>query len=310
MSSEVARCAAAGASEFDRSVAEHLIASRENGVESRLDGLRGMVVGEDVWPLGANGVDDVGCNGRWFDGADGVHARADASGKNNADPDRSLNGIEVGPARMVPTVPIRSGTPVAHCSNGAACPSGSCASGPTCGTTDIVNTINATINAGLVPPPAANQLTDILYVVFVPTTFTPFALNTTGTWNGRTYKVAWINGLSGKGFTHELVEAITQNVTVTNCVDTNNPSNAVNQIVDPCGCWFPNQGGVEMAAYWSAIHSACVVADGWAGVWRFNNSPGNWTQISTVTCDALGNFSLTNTLPAGSGQQFYTVRVP
>ena len=191
------------------------------------------------------------------------------------------NGIEVGPARMVPTVPIRSGTPVAHCSNGAACPSGSCASGPTCGTTDIVNTINATINAGLVPPPAANQLTDILYVVFVPTTFTPFALNTTGTWNGRTYKVAWINGLSGKGFTHELVEAITQNVTVTNCVDTNNPSNAVNQIVDPCGCWFPNQGGVEMAAYWSAIHSACVVADGWAGVWRFNNSPGNWTQIST-----------------------------
>ena len=72
------------------------MASPENGVESRLDGFRGMVVGEDVWPLGANGVDDVGCDGRWFDGADGVHARADASRKNNADPDRSLDGTEVG----------------------------------------------------------------------------------------------------------------------------------------------------------------------------------------------------------------------
>jgi hypothetical protein len=194
------------------------------------------------------------------------------------------DGVTVGPARMVPTVPIRAvPVPGATCSiNHNACFNyKDCPKGQSCGLNEVVSAINATISAGIVPPPpATNQAADVLYVVIAPTTFTGFAANDSGSWNNRPYKLAWIPGIIDKGIAHEVVEAITQNVTVANCTDAD--GNSAGQIVDLC-CNFTTQGGLSLPGYWSSSDQQCVAPEGWQGVYRYENSPGSWTQISSAT---------------------------
>jgi hypothetical protein len=203
------------------------------------------------------------------------------------------DGIQVGPARMVPTAPIRSGTPVAHCSNGAVCTGmqivGSCGDGTLCGVNDTEAMLNATISAGIVPPPpATNGAADVVYAAFPPAGFTIGARNGHGSWNGRSYTYLWVPAGVALGFTHELVESITNNVTVTNCGNLNN------QIVDVCKDGHEVQGGQDLAAYWSAADSACVIPEGWGGVFAYNGVPNSWSQIITSTVRQVdaGGFGL------------------
>jgi hypothetical protein len=212
----------------------------------------------------------------------------------------------IGTARMIPGTPIRPGT-VSGDTN------------TTHTTAQIVAVdlplvqaqINAAIGATQVPHP--DSFADVLYTVFLPpgSPGFPFSYNTQGkcdascgsAYNGKTYTMAWVGGGSplpahlndySGGFTHEMAEAITQNVTVTNCGSNN-------QIGDVCLCYWnasgPNaagpvtnpsdsrlqQLGVNYAPYWSAADGACVIPEGWAGVYSWNGSAFNWSQINTGT---------------------------
>jgi hypothetical protein len=206
-------------------------------------------------------------------------------------------GIQVGPAKMVPTVPLNSSGATPHCANGTSCFQvlGQCNDGSACGGNDVVAVINAQISAGTVPPPA--QYIDVVYAVFVPSGYTSASANATYTNNGKTYSFLWNLGSDPLGFTHELVEAITQNVKVTNC-------GAANQIVDVCGCSSARevQDGINMAAYWSQAKNECVIPEGWDGIWEYEGSPNNWSQIysGTVRQVHAGGWGVVATDTAGN----------
>jgi hypothetical protein len=219
-------------------------------------------------------------------------------------------GTTVGPARMVPTAPIYTGTKVAAplCANGDSCTVG----GPAC--TDksacdvpasaVDKTIDALIGSGQVPGPAAN--TDMLYVVFVPKGDTQADYNGTATcssacgstYKGLSYSMAMVLDGDSAGLAHEIVEAITGNVYDTNCKYTTGGN--ANQIGDLCGCdteaMMTSTGNpIYAAAYWSDQDSSCVIPEGWDGISTYDFY--NWTEVysGTVRQVVAGKFGVVAT---------------
>jgi hypothetical protein len=193
-------------------------------------------------------------------------------------------GTVIGPARMVPTAPTYTATtPAGHCNNGSACNGLTCSDGSLCGYNDVSKVINTMIGNHAVPGPAPHA--DILYMVFVPPGFTSFDVNvggvcdgTCGSYNGDGYDLAWVNG-DVLGLDHELVEAISNNVGISNCTYTSSPQFRANQVADLCGCYSESQSGGPFPAYWSQADGACVIPEGWLNVYQYNNSPNSWTQV-------------------------------
>src|SRR5262249_50158278 len=75
-------------------------------------------------------------------------------------------------------------------------------------------------------------------------------------------------------FSHELVEALTSNVYLTNC------GSARQQIVDVCNFSKTTpQTEVSVVTYWSGAKNTCVIPDAWATVYEYNGTPGSWTVI-------------------------------
>jgi hypothetical protein len=207
-----------------------------------------------------------------------------------------MGGVQIGPARMVPTAPVQTS------------PS------PTGNNTDVKNMINGLIGAGQVPPPA--QYTDLLYVVFIPPGITgagggfnfPATCDSTcgAAYNGRSYIAARVSGFSTSFvqnefshiFTHELAEAITSNVVITNCKSTVDGS-VLNQVSDICNCPVnqENQLGGTYESYWSNADQKCVIPEGWSNVSALNGAPFTWSTIynGTVRQVYAGGYGLVAT---------------
>ena len=103
------------------------------------------------------------------------------------------------------------------------------------------------------------------------------------------YMYAVAVGSDFAGLSHEIVEAITNNVIVTNCTYSAGAlaGGPAKQIGDVCG---GNTGSVPTlfnqtefwsvtASYWSAIDNACVVPAGWPDMWEYRRSAQSWTKI-------------------------------
>ena len=206
------------------------------------------------------------------------------------------SGNTVGPARMVPTAPTFTGTPVASpkCDNGAVCTVGgtACTDGSACGMPldPVQATIEKMIANGSVPGPTAG--TDMLYVVFVPPGKSSFDWNIGrnctaacgAAFDGLPYNMAMVVAGDTAGLAHELVEAMSNNFSDANCTYTT--GGAANQIGDLCGCYAEQQmvgtsNPLWVPAYWSKADAACVIPEGWNGVWSYNFS--NWTEIHSGT---------------------------
>jgi hypothetical protein len=189
-------------------------------------------------------------------------------------------GSGFGPVRIAPVAPI------------------STAIGGSFTTDDATTIVNQMIGAGTVPPPI-DQATNMVYVAIAP----PYVQDTTLTmidpsakgWNGpkqcdsncgryNSYHYTLIvvspgdNNfyLSGYSyvFSHELEEAISENITVSGC-------NAnYDQITDVCACYgyvgalkpptHVLNGSAIVAPYWSKQDGACVVPEGWSLFEEYN----------------------------------------
>jgi hypothetical protein len=206
-------------------------------------------------------------------------------------------GDTVGPVRVTPTAPTFTGTNVAapKCLiSGASCTIGgaACSDGSACDVpfNAVQTTIETLIANGSVPGPAAN--TDMLYVVFVDSS------KSQADWNigrscssacgskfaGNPYNMALVAGDSA-GLAHELVEAISNNVSNSNCVYAGTTSSA-NQIADVCSCYNEQQmvgssNPITVPAYWSKADASCVIPEGWDGIWSYDLY--SWTQITAQT---------------------------
>jgi hypothetical protein len=222
-------------------------------------------------------------------------------------------GAQMGPGRMIPTGPVRAGTP----------------SG---GNSGVAAAINAAIGAGVIPGP--NQYADTLYVVFIPPGTSGFGGgynfgatcdSTCGSsFNGRSYAATWVTGFSSTfvqnefshTFTHELAEAAS-NAILTNCKSTVDGS-VLNQVADVCNC--PENDEIQLGgsynAYWSQLDAACVIPEGWSPVYKYSGSGSSWSQIynGTVRQIYAGGYGLvaTNTsdnimMYSGTGTTWTTI---
>lgn len=207
----------------------------------------------------------------------------------------SANGI--GPARMAPMAPIDT------------------TSFPPIFEGDFIEArVNAQIGQGTVPPPDPNA--DVIYTVFLqPGVVLPqggLGFNATGrcdatcgaNYDGQPYKVIAISPdlpdfvLYSLAFSNELVGAITQNVSVTNC-DGTGPGLGFLQFADLCveAGESVQLGDVALRPYWSRADNACVVPEGWSGLYQYNDSGTSWTQISNMPLRQIyaGGFGLVAT---------------
>jgi hypothetical protein len=209
-------------------------------------------------------------------------------------------GTTVGPARMVPAAPIYTGTTVsgATCVNGDSCDpkAPACSDGTSCDVrTGVDTTIDSVIGSGAVPGPAEHA--DMLYIVFVPPGDTQADWNAPGTcssacgaaYNGLSYHAAMVSGGDFAGLSHEIAEAITNNVSNDNCTYVSSGNHA-NQISDLCGCYHEDQlvgssNPIKVSAYWSQVDAGsglgCVIPEGWSGVWMYDFY--DWTQVYAGT---------------------------
>jgi hypothetical protein len=148
--------------------------------------------------------------------------------------------------------------------------------------------INYLIGSGAVPPPSTGS--DMLYSLFIdpnavnvddPGTYGHNQLGTCssdcGAYNGRQYEQVqfYLPNVNPQSmtwtYTHELVEAITQNLTAT-C----DGSTSVSQIADPCVCLM---AGESYSPYWSAQKGGCVHPEGWQQVSVYQGSPMHWNAL-------------------------------
>jgi hypothetical protein len=163
-------------------------------------------------------------------------------------------------------------------------------------TQDVAIMVNKMIGANLVAPPRPGV--DMVYTVFIEPGQVPSDVpansggyndpetctSDCGSYNGRNYTIAVIYSMNAftQGsyafrFTHELEEAITENLNF----DCGTPE--VTQISDICECHAP--GGDHPFAtfyeyaqpYWSAQQGKCVVPDSWFAPMYWDGAPNAWT---------------------------------
>jgi hypothetical protein len=206
------------------------------------------------------------------------------------------NSGTVGPVRVVPTAPVftASAVPGAQCSNGNACTPGgtACSDGSACNVpaSSIRPAIEAAIGNGWVPGPSAN--TDMLYTVFLPPGSLESDFNNSGTcssacgsaYSGLSYRMAVTDG-GAPGLAHELVEAISSNVTIDNCTH-NDTGRKAGQTADLCGCiskslYVGSSNPFSVKGYWSQQDNACVIPEGYNGLWAYDGA--SWTEVYTGT---------------------------
>jgi hypothetical protein len=182
------------------------------------------------------------------------------------------------PARMAPLAPIDTSSvpePV--------------------GESDLEHEVNVLIGQGVVPPPSLGSEHMPVYLVFIPPDWSnsiPAGAgeNWWGTCDG-TCGSAYVNAryriavsipkasamdTSYGPISHELVEAMTPNVTITNCP-------GVGQIADLCECWDEPalQNTTRVGAYWSAADAACVIPESYSTVYQYNDAVMTWTQVGS-----------------------------
>jgi hypothetical protein len=148
--------------------------------------------------------------------------------------------------------------------------------------------VNQLIGSGAVPPPSTGS--NMVYSVFIDPTAPNVNYPGTyghnqvgnctsecGAYDGRQYELVqfYLDVFSLQSmtwyYTHELVEAITQNLTAT-C----DGSASVSQIVDPCVCLM---AGEYYSPYWSAQKNGCVHPDSWQQVSVYLGSPMQWNPL-------------------------------
>jgi hypothetical protein len=198
----------------------------------------------------------------------------------------------VGPVRVVPAAPIY-GAPVPSptCGNGSACGlDGTCANGPCNVQHDAIeDAVDTMIFYGTVPPPT--KFTDMIYAVFLPNGSLQEDYNHASTcsltcglkYASLPYKIVVTDG-GTTGLSHELVEAITDNVTITNCQHSGGGD--ANQIADICGCWEETQytsagSPLKLKAYWSKEKNECVIPEGFGGLWAHDST--GWSEVYSGT---------------------------
>jgi hypothetical protein len=199
----------------------------------------------------------------------------------------------ISPVRMVPIAPIYSGTTIPSPFNA--------------NWGSVQTAINGTICERLAPPPVSYA--ELLYTIFVPpgtfgSDFNSASINTNnvyndgaipgcrgwgGFYNGNHYSWAFVVGTDYAGLFHELVEAITGNITYDNCTIA---GNSYRQLADLCGCSADVEtyfaGSVRVGAYWSQIDGGCVIPEGWPGILQFdpnnlNNGSNGWSWPASFT---------------------------
>jgi hypothetical protein len=210
------------------------------------------------------------------------------------------HSLGLGPVRMTPVAPIDSTT-----------------IGNNFTFTTFQTEINRLIGQGVVPPPLPH--TEVIYAVFLPPGTTSSQLpagvggfNTVGTCDstcgglaGTTYRYladfpqpnATSNNYSFT-FSHELAEALTQNVSISNCTYNGSGGIHANQIGDLCYCYGENQlgGAATVQPYWSVADNECVIPEGWGQVLQYTGSPDYWTNLEVSARQVYaGQFGLIRT---------------
>jgi hypothetical protein len=212
------------------------------------------------------------------------------------------NGQGVELPRVTSVSAIQATTPTLTCSSGASCSTTNpCADKSLCGAADAIKVINGLIGSNAIPGPMVNTPTlDKIYLLVVPSNWTGPEYNAPGTCDSTCggletasqYHFALVQDQDTAAMSHELVESIAGNVSVTGCEYFNNSLNQfsnnnlfqttatnINQIADPC-CFNETQSGYQVAAYWSQKDGRCVIPEAWPGVWKFDGASSSWTQIA------------------------------
>jgi hypothetical protein len=230
------------------------------------------------------------------------------------------HGLGLGPVRMTPVAPIDS-----------------TAIGNNFTFQTFQTEVNKLIGQGVVPPPLAH--TEVIYAFFLPPGTSSTQLPNAGGFNssgacdstcggnlaGLTYRYlaafppqtnANSNNYSFT-FSHELAEALSQNVSVSGCTYNGSGGVHANQISDLCYCYGENQlgGAATVQPYWSVADNECVIPEGWQSVlqwagtfWSILGGParqvyaGEFGLIRTDVDDMLWKY--------GGGQQWTEIGYP
>lgn len=205
-------------------------------------------------------------------------------------------GPVVARPRMSPIAPIVTGAPDAS-------PPGTTTA--SFQDTDLQYLVNQEIDAGLVPPPVAND--NVLYVVLLPGTSPGTSTGSNagcyhdgsgcnylwGSYDGVPYTFAYVvaDANATTYFSRETVDAITsfEDVTVDGCTYVNGGGRA-DQIADLCRCASERwTSGLALQAYWSIADNACVIPESWGQLsYDSTGKDGIWENTPYYVRQAYG----------------------